>query len=183
MVRKAAVWGTVLAVSGLLVYGALLRTSASSDRVPRAEAAVAAGQGEGAGGGGRHARAEGQPADLDRGRGAGRGRTGEAGNRGGGAEHGTAEWDAIDGIVESVGAEEMVVRADGGEAVTVEGMPWSYVRGMGFPCAAGDAVTLRGFVEDGEFKAAEIENRTAGERVTLRDESGRPMWAGQGRGR
>ena len=39
---------------------------------------------------------------------------------------------------------------------------------------------MTGFYEDGEFKAGTVENLTTGETIILRDETGRPMWAGAG---
>jgi len=35
-------------------------------------------------------------------------------------------------------------------------------------------------MEDGEFKAGQVENLGTGESIVLRDTSGRPMWAGRG---
>ncbi|MEA3342023.1 MAG: hypothetical protein U9R15_18825, partial [Chloroflexota bacterium] len=50
----------------------------------------------------------------------------------------------------------------------------------GFELAVGDEITVVGFHEDGEFKAGSVENLTTGESITLRDETGRPLWAGRG---
>jgi len=49
-----------------------------------------------------------------------------------------------------------------------------------FRLSVGDEIVVRGFHEDGEFKAGTVENVTTGETITLRDASGRPMWAGGG---
>jgi hypothetical protein len=51
----------------------------------------------------------------------------------------------------------------------------------GFALKVGDEVTIAGFYEDDEFKAGTIENLTTGQTITLRNETGRPMWAGRGR--
>ncbi|MCD6344029.1 MAG: hypothetical protein J7M17_00285, partial [Anaerolineae bacterium] len=50
-----------------------------------------------------------------------------------------------------------------------------------FALEVGDEVTVLGFHEDGEFKAGTVENLTTDETITLRDETGRPLWAGRGR--
>ena len=40
---------------------------------------------------------------------------------------------------------------------------------------------LYGFYEGDDFEIGAIEDVTSGERVTLRDDTGRPLWAGRGR--
>jgi hypothetical protein len=47
-----------------------------------------------------------------------------------------------------------------------------------FVLTVGDEVTVYGYDEDGEFKAGVVENLTSGASIILREESGRPMWAG-----
>ena len=66
------------------------------------------------------------------------------------------------------------------EGQVLVGMGQSAYR-EGFELKVGDEITVLGFHEDGEFKAGTVENLTTGETITLRDETGRPMWAGQGR--
>ena len=50
----------------------------------------------------------------------------------------------------------------------------------GFALKVGDKVSVTGFHEDGEFKAGTVENLTTGQTLVLRDETGRPGWAGRG---
>ena len=47
----------------------------------------------------------------------------------------------------------------------------------------GQDVRVSGYWEDDEFKATLLENLTTGHHIVLRDATGRPMWAGQGRGK
>jgi hypothetical protein len=75
------------------------------------------------------------------------------------------------------------VEATDGTQVGVEGRPWSFAQEQAFQAQAEDQVSLQGFYEDGEFKAGRIDNLTNGQSVDLREDSGRPMWAGRGRGR
>jgi hypothetical protein len=42
-------------------------------------------------------------------------------------------------------------------------------------------VKLVGFYENDELQIAHLTNTNSGQMVLLRDENGRPMWAGQGR--
>jgi hypothetical protein len=89
----------------------------------------------------------------------------------------TIEWETLTGIVTVVDS-EVTVRTAEGEVLV--GMGQSAYR-EGFELEVGDAVSVVGFYEDGEFKAGTIENLTTGQTIVLRDETGRPMWSGQGR--
>jgi hypothetical protein len=68
-------------------------------------------------------------------------------------------------------------------AVTVHLGPEWYWETEGIRLTEGDQVLVSGFYEDDTFEVASIENLTAGQMVTLRDDTGRPLWAGRGRGR
>lgn len=112
-----------------------------------------------------------------RGRMAGRGALGDSrSHRGSNGSNGTVEWETITGVVVAVEGE-----------VTIETTTGDIVIGMGqaafwqdFALKIGDEISVTGYHEDGEFKAGSVENRTSGATITLRDTSGRPMWAGRG---
>ena len=87
-------------------------------------------------------------------------------------------WVEITGTVVESGSELIVETAQG--QVTVGLGQASYREAAGFQVSSGDQVIVRGYDEDGEFKAGPIENVTTGLAITLRDSSGRPMWAGRG---
>jgi hypothetical protein len=87
------------------------------------------------------------------------------------------EWETLTGEVIIVDGEITIQTAEGQVLV---GMGQSAYR-EGFALEVGDEITVLGFYEDGEFKAGTVENLTTGETIVLRDETGRPMWAGQGR--
>jgi hypothetical protein len=91
-----------------------------------------------------------------------------------------AEWQTLEGVV--VETQELVITTAHGETVQVGLGPSHYRDAQGFILAEGIKVSVQGYWEDGEFKAAEITNLDTGDSITLRDASGRPMWAGQGRG-
>ncbi|MGC9520683.1 MAG: hypothetical protein ACP5HG_02220 [Anaerolineae bacterium] len=87
-------------------------------------------------------------------------------------------WETIEGIVlES--DNELTVDTSSGSIVVGLGQQF-YRDEMGFTVGEGDSVRVSGFYEDGEFKAGTVENLTTGDTITLRDETGRPMWAGRG---
>ena len=77
---------------------------------------------------------------------------------------------------------ELVIETDSGVTVQVGLGPSHYREGQGFVLSTGDNVRASGYWQDGEFKAAQLINLDTGAQITLRDASGRPVWAGQGRG-
>jgi hypothetical protein len=56
-----------------------------------------------------------------------------------------------------------------------------YLEDQGLMLQAGESVQVQGYWEDGEFKAAQVTRLHDGQTVTLRDEVGRPAWAGSSR--
>jgi hypothetical protein len=67
-----------------------------------------------------------------------------------------------------------------GEQLTIDGRSWSYAVGSGFTTAANHVVSLTGFDEDGEFKVISMTDLDTLVTISLREESGRPLWAGRG---
>ncbi len=88
----------------------------------------------------------------------------------------TVEWETLTGEVTVVDGDITVQTAEGDVLV---GLGQASYR-EGFALEVGDEVSVTGFHEDGEFKAGTVENLTTGETLVLRDETGRPMWAGRG---
>jgi hypothetical protein len=91
-----------------------------------------------------------------------------------------AELETYEGTV--LETAELLIALEGGETVQVGLGPSHYREGEGFALQVGDTVRVTGYWEGDEFKAAEVENLATGQQILLRDASGRPMWAGQGRG-
>ena len=203
MWKKIGLWTLIAGLSGLLIWGAVNRTMAKSDDL---QAGNAQGQGQGrqaqaeaglerveqndpAGRGGwRNSSALAENSALDeREAGKGRGRSGQEGGYESPAEplveadH-AAEWEDRQGLVISLDESMMELILEGEEILVVEGRAWSYAQEIGFVAEIGDEVVVSGFLEDGEFVAGALENLTTGQAVVLREESGRPLWAG-GRGR
>lgn len=88
------------------------------------------------------------------------------------------EWETAEGTVSEVLANALTIEFADGSVLTV---------GLGHPIAdsaadvafdAGDAVQVAGFDLNGRFVAGEIENLTKGGTLVLRDDFGRPLWAG-----
>lgn len=74
-----------------------------------------------------------------------------------------------------------VVVASTGEAITLEGRAWSFAQEAGFSLQAGENVTLTGFYEGDDLEIGYVEALTSGQSIQLRDQNGRPAWAGNGR--
>lgn len=90
------------------------------------------------------------------------------------------EWLQIQGTVESADSDALLVQSASGEQVELDGRPWRFAQEQGFTAQAGDQLTLNGFYDGDEFEVGQIENLSSGQVVLIRDESGRPLWAGGG---
>ena len=92
------------------------------------------------------------------------------------------EWTEYEGIVTQVqeSGVDMIIETADGQEIKIGTGPM-YMEAQGFILQVGDAVQVRGYWQDDEFKAAEITRLADGETITLRDELGHPAWAGAGR--
>lgn len=117
----------------------------------------------------------------------GQGTGGGAGGPSGLAESGgdpqaeVAEWVTLQGTVESVSVDEAVIAASTGETILLDGRAWSFAQEAGFSVEAGEEVSITGFYEEGDFEIGMVEDLTSGQSIQLREQSGRPAWAGNGR--
>ena len=184
MLKKTLLAVLFVGLIGLLVFGAVNRTLAKT------------GSGDSYGGG--HGNGQTALAGDSQSYGqAGLGGGGQGNGQGYGAEgnggsqaysgDGTAtgqavvdEWLTLTGAVTAADADLLTVDTGSGE-VAVENRGWWYAQEQGFVAQVGDQVTLTGFYEGDAFEVGRIDNLTTGQTVTLRDENGRPLWAGRGR--
>lgn len=90
-------------------------------------------------------------------------------------------WQSMTGKVVDSSLEAVLLVAEDGSEVLVEGQPWRFAQSQGFEAQVGDTVTVMGYAEANEFKAGTLTNLTTEVTVHLRDEFGRPGWGGQGR--
>jgi hypothetical protein len=91
------------------------------------------------------------------------------------------EWLTFDGAVTGVDDDVLVVQTTSGEEIRVENRAWWFAQDQGFSVQVGDQVRIVGFYEDGDVEVGQLTNLTSGQWVTIREESGRPLWAGGGR--
>jgi len=158
MLKKVVLGLLVVGLIGILAAGAVTRTLAKTG----SEEGYGAGQGHGQGNGSSQG-------DIVR-----------DGDQTGTGQAEVDEWLTLAGAVVSADADVLVVDTASGE-VAVENRGWWYAQEQGFVAQAGDQVVLTGFYENEDFEVGQIDNLTSGQTVTLRDENGRPMWAGRGR--
>lgn len=114
--------------------------------------------------------------------GAGLGQGNLSGDQAGVGQAQVDEWLTLEGVASDVNGLTLVVTAGDGQEVVLDGRAWRYLLEQGFQIATGDRVRLVGFYENGRFEAGEIVNLGTGQDVLVRDENGRPLWAGRGRG-
>lgn len=118
-------------------------------------------------------------------RGRGQSDTPGTGYRGGQGEILPGDGTPIDGTLRTVHGvavevdNDLVLRTESGDVLVGLG-PAHYREQAGFTIHIGDELEVSGFDEAEEFKAANVYDLTTGARITLRDSSGHPMWAGQG---
>ncbi len=132
-------------------------------------------RGQGASGQGRGQRLATQGAETGDGHGMGAGSREPLSAGEGHAE----DWETLVGVVLSLDG-DLLLRTSSGDEVLVGLGPLTYEARADFALAVGDELSVLGFHEDGEFKAGTVENLTTGQTLLLRDETGRPMWAGNG---
>ena len=88
-------------------------------------------------------------------------------------------WVSISGTVVSVD-HGLVLQTEDSDVAVGLGPTW-YREDTGFALDIGDAVVVTGFYEGEELEAGSIENVSTGDTLYMRDETGRPLWAGRGR--
>jgi hypothetical protein len=88
----------------------------------------------------------------------------------------------IQGKVQEVSEESILILTDQGDELIIEGMPLRFAQEAGFTTAVDKRVELTGFYENGEFEVAKIVDLFSGLAIDIREDTGRPLWAGE-RGR
>ncbi len=91
------------------------------------------------------------------------------------------EWINVEGEVTAVDSTLVTVALADGQVVEIYGRPWTYAQENGFSVQVGDRLLLTGFYEDNLLEVGAIQNLTTGASIQVREENGRPLWAGRGR--
>jgi hypothetical protein len=175
MLKKIVLGALFIALIGVLVAGAVIRTMERTGRVAEA-------QGYGHGRNNDEA-SEYKVSGSGQGRG-GYGRQGSEdtpGNQTGTGQADVEGWLTLQGTIVSVDPNTLVVQMDSSQQVAVENRAWWFAQEQGFSAQVGDQVTLIGFYDGDHFEVGRIDNATNSQSVCLRDENCRPLWAGRGR--
>lgn len=103
---------------------------------------------------------------------------GGQGNRNGpSAVRAAVDWIVMEGTVTSVDDETLAIQTAEGE-IEIADRGWRFAREQGFTAQLGDRVQLTGFYEEGELEIGDLLNLTSQEQVQIREQGGRPLWAG-----
>jgi hypothetical protein len=82
------------------------------------------------------------------------------------------------GTVQTVELTGLSLLTSVGEPLSVQLGPSHFWSTQGVTFSRGDQVTVNGFTENGQVQAISVSNDSTGQLLTLRDASGRPLWAG-----
>lgn len=156
MVKKWVVGAVMAAIIGVLVYGAILRTSATDETLSA------------------NARSNQQGTGLGRGRAVESGATVPIG------QAVVDQWVTITGQVSELDTAHLQVTSIDGKIIEMVNRSWLYAQ-LTIKVEVGDAVTLLGFYEGESFEIGKITIQKTGQVVAVRDDYGRPLWGGKGR--
>lgn len=159
MIKKIILWTLFAGLVGVLVIGAVNRT--------QAKASEAQGLFE--------------TTDLNQQRYGSNDQAEKGGNRSAFTQT-SADWSVIDAVVEFVTTDSLAVVTVNQSALDITGRAWAYIQESGFLVEPGDQLRISGFYEqDDHFEVVMLENLSNDQLVTVRDQIGRPVWAGKGR--
>ena len=180
MIKKIILSVVVLGISAGLVYGGVYRTIArteTEEKANQSERNLSTGQGKSEDG------AQGQGENrIDSPNGQKRGKNRSE------SDHVASEEEfkgmvSFTGTVTQVNEDLLVILNEKGNEIVIENRAWWFATDAGFFAGIGDSIALNGFYEAvDKFEVSYIENLTKGVEVQIREGSGRPLWAGNGRG-
>jgi hypothetical protein len=91
------------------------------------------------------------------------------------------KWVTRTGQVASITDELWVIELSDGNLLEFEGRMLSYLIQQGFSANIGDTLTMTTFFNNDHYEVGQIHMTISGEEFFVRDENGRPLWAGNGR--
>jgi len=179
MIRKIILGVVVLGISAGLIYGGVYRT------IARTETEEKASQLE------RNLSIN-QRNSEEGNQGQGKNRTSSSNEQQGGkneseSDHATSDKEYKDmvsftGTVTQVNEDLLVILSEKGNEIVIENRAWWFATDAGFSAGIGDSIAFNGFYESvDKFEVSYLENLTNGMDVQIREGSGRPLWAGNGR--
>ncbi len=112
----------------------------------------------------------------------------QGGKNGSESDHATSDEDFKDmvsftGTVTQVNENLLVILSEKGNEIVIENRAWWFATDAGFSAGIGDSIAINGYYEAvDKFEVSYLRNLTKGIEVQIREGSGRPLWAGNGRG-
>ena len=159
VLNKVLVGLGMVAVLGLMVAGVVYAVTGTGDDGRAGEGNGARWQTSGAGGAG--------------------GRWSEGSTGADGARATSLEQGSVSGVVQSPDGSLLVLQTEAGEVIEVSLGQSGYWETQDINLLRGDAVVVEGYYEDDTTLAERsVTLVSTGQTVVLRDENGRPMWAG-----
>jgi hypothetical protein len=90
-----------------------------------------------------------------------------------------SEWTSIQGKIVAVTDDAIEVILQDGDQYVIEGRALRFAQELGFMPVIDDELKLVGFYEGSEFELSQIVDLATKDIFTLREDSGRPLWAGR----
>jgi hypothetical protein len=124
---------------------------------------------------------QGQGQGQTRGRGGNRGQAGSSGANQPAQQNGFQEWVTLQGVVSEYLAPDFTLLLADGQIIQAQLGNISFVESLGLNLKVGESVSVMGFYDpEGGFAVGQITLQSSGETFILRNDQGRPAWAGGG---
>ena len=162
MLKKLILWGIYSAFLGLLLVGAMYRTS------------IKLGDGE------QNQNRSNQPRQEPYGKGGNQSASEPAIDNTQVEEHKNEAKEAsvVASKVLDISNRDITLQLTDGSTVSVAGRAWRYAQMLGFSTQVNDTLWLEGFYEGDHFEIIRMTNLETNQRISLRDETGHPLWSG-----
>ena len=163
MLKKLALWGMYSAFLGLLLAGAMYRTSVKL------------------GDGGQNQNRGNQSRQGTSGRGGNQSVIESVTDNAQLGVYGTEVKEAsiLTSQVLDINNRGITLQLSDGQMTNVTGRAWRYAQALGFSTQVSDTLRLEGYYEGNRFEIVHMTNIETIQSVSLRDETGRPLWNGK----
>ena len=193
MLKKIVLGTFFIGLTGVLVVGAASRTMDITEHVAEARGYIFGNDHTLVGEYAEGESGANDEADEYKASGLGQGRSGYGSQDGTGSSAAERKYPNFDGsppeelllnegtvVLAPEDGVDLVIEMSDGKKLTVGTGPM-YMASQGFILQAGEPVQVLGYWDDQEFKSVQVTRLADGQTITLRDELGRPAWAGSGR--
>lgn len=162
MLKKLVLWGIYSAFLGLLLAGAMYRTSVKLGDGEQNQNRGNQSRQESYGTGGNQSASESAVLNAQ-------------------AEEGANELKEtiiVASQVLDINNRGITLQLTDGQTISLTGRAWRYAQALGFGTQIGDTLWLEGFYEGDRFEIMRMTHLKMNQSITLRDETGHPLWNG-----